>query len=80
MCRSSRKPRPFGPDLRHAKIPSDWLEHYFTGGYIEKVEVSRAQKTWTFYLCLPRPLPPDILEGLEQRIGRAFPPCGTSSF
>lgn len=59
--------------LRHAKIPNDWLEQYFSGGYIEKVEVSRIKKTWTFYLCLTRPLPSDVLEGLEQRIGNAFP-------
>lgn len=59
--------------LRHAKVPNDWQEKYFTGGYIEKIEVSRRQRTWTFYLCLTRPLPSDVLEELEQRVEKAFP-------
>lgn len=54
--------------FRRAGIPEETVK-YFEGAYIEKVKVSRRNRSWTFYLVLGRPVPPDPVfrSGPDQR-------------
>lgn len=58
----SGKKQRFMELMIHAKIPVDWVEQHFNGSFIEKVEVSRHNKEWTFYLVFPKLIPQAILE------------------
>ncbi|MFD1394832.1 PolC-type DNA polymerase III [Kroppenstedtia eburnea] len=57
--------------FRRAGIPEETVK-YFEGAYIEKVKVSRRNRSWTFYLVLGRPVPPQILFSVQDRIREAF--------
>ncbi|WP_245662082.1 PolC-type DNA polymerase III [Melghirimyces thermohalophilus] len=57
--------------LRRAQISDEEARH-FAGAYIEKVKVSRRDRSWTFCLQLHHPVPPDILFKVQERIARAF--------
>ena len=57
--------------FRRAGIPEESVKH-FDGAYIEKVKVSRRNRSWTFYLVLGKPVPPQILFAVQDRIREAF--------
>ncbi|WP_108024349.1 PolC-type DNA polymerase III [Melghirimyces profundicolus] len=65
--------------FRRARIP-DEAAKYFEGAYIEKVKVSRRDRSWTFYLQLVHPVPPNILFGVRDRIASAFHPVADVRF
>ncbi len=48
--------------MKHAKVPAEWLEVYFNGAYIEKVQVIQKKKEWNIYLSFPVLIPSEILE------------------
>ena len=52
-------------------IPEESVK-YFEGAYIEKVKVSRRNRSWTFYLVLGTPVPPQILFAVQDRIRETF--------
>jgi DNA polymerase-3 subunit alpha (Gram-positive type) len=46
--------------LEQAAVPADVVKSYFADGYIERVEVSRSNRAWTFVLHKTVLLPADI--------------------
>lgn len=58
--------------LNHANIPLEIRENYFNGTKIEKVELSRKNKEWTFYLQFPSLVPFQIFEQVTQQIIQSF--------
>lgn len=80
MSDPAEKRERFVQMLTRAKISPEWLDRYFADGYIEKVQVSRARKAWTFYLRLLRPLPPEVLETLHKQVAISFPRVAQVSF
>ncbi|MCS1351283.1 PolC-type DNA polymerase III [Mechercharimyces sp. CAU 1602] len=63
-----------------ANIPSEWMEKYFVDGYLNKVQVSRSRGTWTLYLCLNRPVPPDILHQVKEKMSQKYGRVARVSF
>ncbi|GGE25187.1 DNA polymerase III PolC-type [Marinithermofilum abyssi] len=58
--------------FQQARISRDVKEQHFYHAYIEKVRVSRRNRTWTFYLRLEKPVPPNVLQQVESRVAEAF--------
>ncbi|WP_080841000.1 PolC-type DNA polymerase III [Cohnella massiliensis] len=54
--------------LEQAEIPVDWINSYFQDGYIEKVEVSKAKKTWTFHFVKKTLVPAAVYGGFSSRV------------
>ncbi|TBL77767.1 PolC-type DNA polymerase III [Paenibacillus thalictri] len=46
--------------MKHAEIPTDVIDSFFADGYIDRVEVSRKNKDWTFYIAQNKVVPRDI--------------------
>lgn len=58
--------------LKQAEIPEDYQSLYFAEGMIEKLELSRQNKQWTFYIRLERLLPGLVYRAFLQRLQTAF--------
>lgn len=43
--------------LEQAEIPQEMMREFFTDGYIDRVEVSRSNRAWTFYIVKQQLLP-----------------------
>jgi DNA polymerase-3 subunit alpha (Gram-positive type) len=46
--------------MKHAEVPFDVIDSFFSDGYIDKVEVSRKNRNWTFYIVKSKIVPQDI--------------------
>jgi len=46
--------------LKQAQVPPEITDGFFADGYIDKVEVSRKNRSWTFYLVKSELVPRDI--------------------
>ncbi len=58
--------------LTHAGIPSSIAESYMKEGYIDRVECSRSNREWTFYLVLSTLVPHDIYKSFCSNIKEKF--------
>lgn len=65
--------------MKRAELPDEFIP-YFKGATIEKVKVSRKQKTWSFYLQLSDPVPPNVLFAMQERVAEAFRPVAEVRF
>ncbi|MBN6185791.1 PolC-type DNA polymerase III [Aneurinibacillus sp. BA2021] len=58
--------------LQQLAIPPEFVEKYFSGGRIEKVEVYRQEKRWHFMLQLPELLPLNVYQAFHVKLVQAF--------
>jgi DNA polymerase-3 subunit alpha (Gram-positive type) len=58
--------------LQHAGIPQVVAESYMSEGYIDRVETSRSNREWTFYLVLSTLVPQDIYKSFCANIKEKF--------
>ncbi|BBI34399.1 PolC-type DNA polymerase III [Cohnella abietis] len=54
--------------LQQAELPTEWLGQHFRDGFIEKVEIHRSRKEWTFYIGKETLLPKAIYVGFVERV------------
>jgi DNA polymerase-3 subunit alpha (Gram-positive type) len=54
--------------LQQAELPSEWMDKHFRDGHINKVEISRSRKEWTFYISKNTLLPKAIYVGFIERV------------
>jgi DNA polymerase III subunit alpha, Gram-positive type len=54
--------------LQQAELPTEWLGQYFRDGHIDKVEIHRSRKEWTFYIGKETLLPKTIYIGFIERV------------
>ncbi|MFC5702094.1 PolC-type DNA polymerase III [Cohnella faecalis] len=54
--------------LREAALPAEWIDSHFRDGYIQKVEISRTRKEWTFYFHKDTLIPASVYVGFTGRI------------
>lgn len=66
--------------MEQLDVPSDIKERYLQEGRIEKLEISKQEKKWHFYLYLPVPLPYDIFELIENKMNAAFTHVASTAF
>jgi len=59
--------------LQQADLPAEWKEQHFRDGYIDRLEISRSRKEWTFFIGLATLLPAAVyigfLEKLKSKLG-----------
>jgi DNA polymerase III subunit alpha, Gram-positive type len=72
MHQNTEKKERFQLLLRQADIPKEYIDLYFTEGRIEKLELSRQNKKWTFYFTLPGVLPCLVYKAFVQRLQSTF--------
>ncbi|HJV46706.1 MAG TPA: PolC-type DNA polymerase III [Bacillota bacterium] len=58
--------------LRQTDIPEEFCNQYFTEGSIERLELSRKNKQWTFYVRLQEMLPCSVYRAFIQRLTTSF--------
>jgi len=54
--------------LQQAELPTEWLGKHFRDGYIERVEVSRSNKTWTIAIAKNELIPRNVYIGFVERV------------
>ncbi|MFC3797761.1 PolC-type DNA polymerase III [Cohnella sp. GCM10012308] len=54
--------------LAQAEIPGDWIDAHFRDGYIDRVEVSKANRSWRFHFVKEALLPPPVYAGFHSRV------------
>src|SRR5690606_10534002 len=54
--------------LQQAELPSEWMDKHFRDGHINKVEISRSRKEWTFHISKSTLLPKAIYVGFIERV------------
>lgn len=72
MQQNTEKKERFQLLLRQADIPKEYKDLYFTEGRIEKLELSRQNKKWTFYFTLSKVLPCLVYKAFVQRLQSTF--------
>ncbi|TCS95442.1 PolC-type DNA polymerase III [Hazenella coriacea] len=55
-------------------LPREWLQEHFGQAWIEKVQVSMKQHSWTILLHLPEPIPAEIWYEFQLRLNKHFHP------
>ena len=58
--------------LKQAKVPVEMAEEFFRDGYLDRVEVSRKSREWTFYFCKRHLIPRDVYAAFCRRIREQF--------
>ena len=58
--------------LKQVEIPPEYQNRYFADGKIDKLELSRQNKQWTFYICLESLLPCNVYRAFLQRLQTTF--------
>jgi DNA polymerase-3 subunit alpha (Gram-positive type) len=58
--------------MQHAEVPFDVVQTFFSDGYIDKVEVSRKNKDWTFHIVKSSIIPHDIYRSFCKMIRDKF--------
>lgn len=58
--------------MQQAEIPADLTQTFFADGYIDRVEVSRSNRAWTFYLVKNQLVPQDIYRSFCRMIQDKF--------
>ncbi|MFV9509819.1 PolC-type DNA polymerase III [Tepidibacillus sp. LV47] len=66
--------------LSYAKIPKGMIEEYFKEGIIEKVEISRKNKEWTFYFEFPQVIPSIVFDQMWKSIVESLKHIATLKF
>lgn len=66
--------------MKHAKIPNEMIDSFFAEGYIDKVECSRSNDEWTFYLCKQYLIPLDMYRSFCKHIQEQFAHISKVSF
>jgi DNA polymerase-3 subunit alpha (Gram-positive type) len=58
--------------MKQAEVPADVMDSFFADGYIDKVEVSRKNREWTFYLVKSTLVPQDVYRSFCRMIQEKF--------
>ncbi|GAB7388254.1 PolC-type DNA polymerase III [Bacillaceae bacterium] len=58
--------------LEQAELPREFTQAHMEEGVLEKLEVSRQNRLWTFHLRFPALIPGDVLHAFCQRIKEKF--------
>lgn len=58
--------------MKQAGIPFETIRSFFADGYIEKVECSRSNKEWTFYLMKSSLVPQEVYRSFCKQIQEKF--------
>ncbi len=66
--------------MNQAQIPTDMIDSFFAEGYIERVEVSKTNREWTFYLEKQSLVPQDIYRSFCRTIMDRFAHIAKISF
>ncbi len=74
MDRSSGKRERFEQLLDQVQLSAEMKQSYFQGASLERVEVSRTARTWTFFLELPGLIPADVLVQFDEKLKQRFAP------
>ncbi len=72
MGNSTDKNQRFLALLAFAKVPKEIIQEYFIDGIIEKVELSRKNKKWTFYFHFPRQIPSLVFEQMWKLVAESL--------
>lgn len=72
MGNPAEKQERFQKLLQQVNIPPDYAERFFSRGAIEKLELSRERKKWTFYLQLDQILPCKVYRAFMQKLQEAY--------
>lgn len=59
--------------LQQAELPTEWMNLHFRDGHINKVEISRSRKEWTFFIAknilLPKPIYAGFIDRVRTKLG-----------
>ncbi|MFD3445501.1 PolC-type DNA polymerase III [Microbacteriaceae bacterium 4G12] len=66
--------------LEQLQLPSNFVQDYFEGGGIQKLLVDKTNKSWCFHFALPRLVPANVYELLENQLLKAFSHIAQVSF
>ncbi|RKD24266.1 PolC-type DNA polymerase III [Ammoniphilus oxalaticus] len=58
--------------LKQAEIPEEYQTRYFADGIIDRLELSRQNKQWTFHFCLESLLPCPVYRAFLQKLQMTF--------
>ncbi|MED0674575.1 MULTISPECIES: PolC-type DNA polymerase III [Aneurinibacillus] len=58
--------------LQQLAIPPEFVEKYFVGGLIDKVDVYRQEKRWHFFFELPELLPLNVYQAFYAKLTQTF--------
>ncbi|RKN86483.1 PolC-type DNA polymerase III [Paenibacillus ginsengarvi] len=72
MSSAADKRKRFELLLQQAEVPGSVVTSYFADGFIERVECSRSNREWTFYINKTTLLPLDIYRSLIQMVRAKF--------
>ncbi|WP_201318466.1 PolC-type DNA polymerase III [Paenibacillus sp. EPM92] len=66
--------------MQQANVPADVVQTFFADGYIDKVETSRKNREWTFYIVKTQVVPGDIYRSFCKMIRDKFAHIATIRF
>lgn len=72
MTNTAEKRKRFELLMQQAEIPSELAQAFFSDAYIEKVECSRTNREWTFYLLKSTIVPQEAYRNFCKRIQEKF--------
>ncbi|MFK7695797.1 PolC-type DNA polymerase III [Paenibacillus sp. HJGM_3] len=58
--------------LQHSGVPASIAETYMADAYIDRVECSRSNRDWTFYLSFATVMPHDVYRSFYQLVSEKF--------
>lgn len=58
--------------LEQLAIPPEFVDEYFNGGMIEKLDVYRQKKKWHFHFQLPEMIPANVFQAFYVKLGQTF--------
>ncbi|WP_442600908.1 PolC-type DNA polymerase III [Paenibacillus sp. KN14-4R] len=72
MSQTGEKKQRFELLVQSAGIPKDVVQTHFVDAYLERVEVMRNQREWTFFLQVPRLVPQDVYRAFCKMISEHY--------
>ncbi|MDB5052049.1 MAG: polC [Bacilli bacterium] len=72
MSKLTEKRHRFELLLKQAEIPLNVIDGFFAEGYIDRVEVSRKNSQWSFFIAKKQILPQDIYQAFCQKVREKF--------
>jgi DNA polymerase-3 subunit alpha (Gram-positive type) len=80
MSNLAEKRNRFEMLMNQAQIPTDMIDSFFAEGYIDRVEVGKANREWTFYLVKHTLVPQDMYRSFCKAIIDRFAHIAKISF
>jgi DNA polymerase-3 subunit alpha (Gram-positive type) len=72
MSSTAQKRERFEMLMEQARVPQEVIHSFFTDGYIDKVETSRKNREWTFYIMKSSIVPQDVYTSFCKMIRDKF--------